>query len=122
MSECAPQEMNWNDWVRALDRQVHGDIGQLMSGISPIQTTLVYLDWLSHLLISPGKQLDLVKQTAEDLSAAMANPANSHLSTDAQGRPCDVPDRRFASQAWAMAINASARPANTAPSQIACTA
>ena len=100
MSECNPTDMTWNDWVRALDRQVHGDIGQLMSGISPIQTTLVYLDWLSHLMISPGKQLDLVKQTAEDLSAAAANPAASHLSTDTQGRPSDVPDRRFASQGW----------------------
>jgi polyhydroxyalkanoate synthase len=92
--------MSWNDWVRALDLQVHGDIGQLMSGISPIQTTLVYLDWLSHLLISPGKQLDLIKQTAEDLSAAAANPAISHLGTDAQGRPSAVADRRFASEGW----------------------
>lgn len=100
MSECTPQDMSWDDWVRALDRQVHGDIGQLMSGISPIQTTLVYLDWLSHLMISPGKQLDLVKQTAEDLSAALGNPATSHLSTDAKGRPSEVPDRRFASEAW----------------------
>ena len=100
MSECPPQDMSWNDWVRALDRQVHGDIGQLMSGISPIQATLVYLDWLSHLLISPGKQLDLVKQTAEDLSAAAANPAISRLGTDAQGRPAAVADRRFASEGW----------------------
>ncbi|WP_286746484.1 poly-beta-hydroxybutyrate polymerase N-terminal domain-containing protein, partial [Aquabacterium sp. UBA2148] len=100
MSECPPQDMSWNDWVRALDRQVHGDIGQLMSGISPIQTTLVYLDWLSHLMISPGKQLDLIKQTAEDLSAAVTNPAHAHLGTDPQGRPSDQPDRRFASAGW----------------------
>jgi polyhydroxyalkanoate synthase len=100
MSECPPKEMSWNDWVRALDRQVHGDIGQLMSGISPIQTTLVYLDWISHLLISPGKQLDLVKQTAEDLSAVAANPASRQRVDDAQGRPSSTPDRRFAGEGW----------------------
>jgi len=100
MSECPPQKMSWNDWVRALDRQVHGDLGQLMSGISPIQTTLVYLDWLSHLMISPGKQLDLVKQAAEDVVSTAASLNTARQSTDAEGHPAPQLDRRFGHEAW----------------------
>ena len=100
MSECPPQDMGWDDWVRALDRQVHGDIGQLMSGISPIQTSLVYLDWLSHLLISPGKQLDLLKQAGDDVAQAAADLTHARQATDQHGWPARLPDRRFASEGW----------------------
>ena len=30
--------MSWDDWVRALDLHMHSQVGQLMGGISPIQT------------------------------------------------------------------------------------
>ena len=90
----------WDDWVHSLDLYVHGQIGQLMNGISPIQTSLVYLDWLSHLLVSPGKQLDIIKQTTEDLAEAATAGAQAHRGTDAKGHRGPMVDRRFAALSW----------------------
>jgi polyhydroxyalkanoate synthase len=61
--------------LRNVDRTVHSQIGQAFSGISPIQAGLVYLDWLSHLAISPGKQMDLMRQTMEDIQQVSSDLA-----------------------------------------------
>ena len=70
-----------------LDRIVHAQLAKLTRGQSPASTLEASLDWLSHLAVSPGKQLTLAMQAlgggSEDL--AKEPPAK---------------DRRFAAPAW----------------------
>jgi len=87
---------HWQELVGQIDRHVQGKMGQMMGGISPIQTTLVYLDWLSHLMISPGKQLDVIKGTLEDAQDA----AFKLMQADTQGGEPGRDDPRFASPGW----------------------
>ncbi|MEN9452820.1 MAG: hypothetical protein RLZZ369_1879, partial [Pseudomonadota bacterium] len=104
--------------LRNVDRTVHSQIGQAFSGISPIQAGLVYLDWLSHLAISPGKQMDLMRQTMEDIQqvssdlAAHALPFQDKYQQGCCGvltgkegdRRFKAPkegDRRFKAPVWA---------------------
>ncbi|MEK6670107.1 alpha/beta fold hydrolase [uncultured Aquabacterium sp.] len=107
-------KMSWDDWVRALDLHTHSQVGQLMGGISPIQSTLVYLDWLMHLMISPGKQLDIVKRSADDVTLAVNRLVQGGIDSARHDHEADAPvqagcahplplpvhDRRFASPAW----------------------
>ena len=88
-------EQQWRALVEQIDRHAQGKTGQMMGGISPIQTTLVYLDWLSHLMASPGKQLDVLKGTLEDVQEATVKlmQPGQHPSNC-----CDDP--RFSSPAW----------------------
>ena len=85
----------WQELVHKIDRHTQGKMGQMMGGVSPIHSMLVYLDWLSHLAISPGKQLDVVKGTLEDAQEAAANL----LQPGRQSSNCCT-DPRFASAAW----------------------
>lgn len=94
--------------LRNVDRTVHSQIGQAFSGISPIQAGLVYLDWLSHLAISPGKQMDLMRQTMEDIQQVSSDLA-AHALPFQDKHPegcCGVltgkeGDRRFKAPVWA---------------------
>ncbi len=47
---------NWDRLLRAWR-------GRLSFGLSPTGLSLVYLDWLLHLGVSPGKQIDLVRKS-----------------------------------------------------------
>ena len=88
-------QKQWQDLVQQIDRHVHGTMGQAMGGISPIQSTLVYLDWLGLLMTSPGKQLDVIKGTLEDAQQAAVN-----LMQPGQTPTLCCTDPRFASGAW----------------------
>lgn len=90
----------WQALVQQINQHLQGQVGQLLGGISPVQTTLVYLDWLAHLLGSPGKQLDVLQQTVLDIEEAALGMALSG-ATDAQAtEPNGTSDPRFASRAW----------------------
>jgi len=94
-TQQTPEHQAWQELVKGIDRHVQGQMGQLLGGISPIQTTLVFLDWLSHLAISPGKQLDVIKSTVDDAQAAMEALASPNHGATRQGE-----DRRFAAAPW----------------------
>ena len=38
-----------------MDHEFKAALSRAFSGMSPIEISLAYLDWLSHLAISPGK-------------------------------------------------------------------
>jgi polyhydroxyalkanoate synthase len=92
-------DQRWQEWVTQIDQHVQGRMGQLIGGILPLQTTLVYLDWLGHLMVSPGKQLDVVKGALEDTQAA-AQDLWMHGKDGAQEPREAALDKRFASAAW----------------------
>jgi polyhydroxyalkanoate synthase len=107
---CASaEEDHWRALTRQINQHVQGQIGQMLGGISPVQTSLVYLDWLAHLLGAPGKQLDVLRQTLQDTEAAaigltmdgaMSAMAGGGRPASGQPRPNASTDPRFASDGW----------------------
>ncbi|MEZ5934947.1 MAG: alpha/beta fold hydrolase [Alphaproteobacteria bacterium] len=85
----------------ALDRAFKAGLARLTNGISPAGMTALYVDWLAHLALSPGKQLQLVEKAARK-SARLA----LYLGQTASGvnaPPCIEPlpqDRRFRHESW----------------------
>jgi polyhydroxyalkanoate synthase len=94
LQEQVTPDQHWHELVTQIDRHVQGSMGQLTGGMSHIHGMLVYLDWLSHLMISPGKQLDVIKGTLEDAQQAAANLMQAN-----QSAVCCT-DPRFSTPAW----------------------
>ena len=46
-------------WAEAMDRTLHYLLSRATLGVSPIGLANAYFDWLAHLALSPGKQLQL---------------------------------------------------------------
>ncbi|WP_374593683.1 PHA/PHB synthase family protein [Aquabacterium sp.] len=93
-----------------LDRTYRARLGHLTGGLSPIQTTLAYLDWAWHLMAAPGKQLELwhaaaldAEQVAHKLVAdAQAAPEAAESEPRYNPRQPGVPkDKRFNHPGWA---------------------
>ena len=84
-----------------VDRSIHATLARLTLGLSPAALAECYLDWATHLAMSPGKQLQLVQKSARKLARLV-----HHLGECACGRatePCIQPlpqDQRFVSEAW----------------------
>jgi polyhydroxyalkanoate synthase len=76
-------------------------IGRLSFGLSPPGLLLVYLDWLTHLAVSPGKQMDLVRKL-------LRKALRFALYATRAGLPGETPpaieplpqDQRFSDPAW----------------------
>lgn len=79
----------------ALDCFVHGALAELTSGLSPVLAAQAWLDWISHLGLSPGKQAQLL---------ALCQEAALRLGGLACGASAgggdSAPDRRFADDGW----------------------
>ena len=92
-----------------IDQTFRARLGKLTGGVSVIQSSLVYLDWFAHLMVSPGKQLELMhaaaldaQQVAQNLMCTAAAPAEHadalpRYNLRQSGQP---KDRRFADPAW----------------------
>lgn len=77
----------------ALDRMAHAAVAKATSGLSPSVLAEAWMDWATHLAVSPGKQMSLAAQAlkgAQDLWAAS-------LGVVPEGAESD---RRFAGEAW----------------------
>ncbi len=99
--------------TQLLDQKAHAALAQATKATSPTTALLAGIDWASHLLVSPGKQMELLdlatSQSRELLRLAQraantawgvganASPPASGEKTDASG---SRPDRRFADPAW----------------------
>src|SRR4051794_9147739 len=57
----------------AYDQAVHGAIAEMTGGRSPVAIMEAWLDWASHLAMSPGMQIDLCLRAAA-ASARLAAP------------------------------------------------
>lgn len=87
--------------VEKLDRGYHANLARLTMGISPAALTLAYVDWLSHLAISPGKQMQLAEKALRKAVRLGLFATKSALNPET---PCCIEplpqDRRFANDAW----------------------
>jgi polyhydroxyalkanoate synthase len=84
LGQAAPASGTFERY-RDLDRLLLSSISQLTGGLAPATLAGAALDWWTHLLVSPAKQLELL-----------------HLAVDAATRPLEpLPqDKRFSDAAW----------------------
>jgi polyhydroxyalkanoate synthase len=85
----------------SIDRIVRALVGRATLAISPSAVALACLDWLVHLGVSPGKQMELVQKAARKAARFWIYATRS--LTD-QSTACCIDalpqDRRFRSEAW----------------------
>ncbi|RAR62982.1 polyhydroxyalkanoate synthase [Onishia taeanensis] len=83
------------------DRLMRASLARLTSGVSPSAVVLTYVDWLTSVAMSPGKQATLARK-AMDKQLRLAMWAG-RSALDAEAAPCIEPlpqDRRFRAPAW----------------------
>ncbi|MFT7135506.1 MAG: polyhydroxyalkanoate synthase [Akkermansiaceae bacterium] len=84
-----------------LDRMAHTAVAKATSGLSPSVLAEAWMDWATHLAVSPGKQLKLIEQAVQNSQAlwsASLGVGKREAAPDIT--PAQNPDRRFASEAW----------------------
>ena len=84
-----------------IDRAFKARLARLTLGMSPAGITSKYFEWFAHLLLSPGKQLDLIEK-AQRKSSRFATYAANYVR-DSKLSPCIEPlphDRRFNHESW----------------------
>jgi polyhydroxyalkanoate synthase len=83
------------------DRLLRARVGRLTFGLSPPGLLLDYLDWLTHLGLSPGKQLDLGRKLFRKAVRFGAYAARAAVQPDTPPAIEPLPqDQRFADPAW----------------------
>lgn len=83
------------------DRLFHAQLGKATFGLSPVSLMVTYLDWFAHLMISPGKQAELLEKVQRKTSRFAMYAARSAF--DPETPPIIEPlpqDRRFRNEAW----------------------
>ena len=85
----------------SLDRTYHAWLGKLTMSISPAAFMLAYMDWLSHLSVSPGRQLELVQKAIRKTMRYSVFAAHATLDKNTPPCMCPLPqDKRFSSKDW----------------------
>jgi polyhydroxyalkanoate synthase len=88
--------------ARTLDHLSMSAIASLTNAISPATLAQSYMDWLIHLTVAPGKQLQLGAKAGRKL-ARLADYAARSTAGDGKARPAIEPlpqDHRFDDPAW----------------------
>jgi polyhydroxyalkanoate synthase subunit PhaC len=84
------------------DRAFHAMLARLTGGISPVALSLAYIDWASHLMAAPQRQMEISQDALR--SAGKLFKSALHYFSSAQG-PWSLiqpqpQDRRFAKPEW----------------------
>jgi polyhydroxyalkanoate synthase len=90
-----------DDPFSQLDRALRAALGRLTAGVSPAALGAAYLDWAIHLLVSPGRRLQLANLAMSGMleNAAFARHCALRGSTDPCA--CALPqDNRFRAPEW----------------------
>jgi polyhydroxyalkanoate synthase len=82
-----------------IDQEFKSRLAKACMGMSPIEILIAYVDWLSHLSISPGKQLKLV-QSLFKKSASLGLYSIKSLSGSAADGPASKLERRVSGEDW----------------------
>ncbi len=85
----------------SIDRAFKANLARLTLGLSPAVLAEQTFDWLVHLAISPGKQLQLIEKAFR--KGARFGTYAAHSAVNADVAPCIAPlpqDRRFEGTTW----------------------
>ena len=88
--------------AESLDRSFHYLVSRYTFGLSPTARASAELDWLMHLAMSPGKQLQLMQKAARKWTRLATYIGHCMLRDDG-ATPCVEPlaqDKRFRADAW----------------------
>lgn len=86
-----------------MDRATGAALAQLTGGLSPASIGAAFGDWLSHLAISPGRQMHLGAKAMRKMLRYADYARDAAVSGDTPPPPCIEPlpqDRRFDDPAW----------------------
>ena len=87
--------------THALDHAFKANLARLTNGISPAGMASLYVAWLSHLALSPGKQLQLVEKAARKSARLALYLGQAAAGTNPAPAIEPLPqDRRFHQEAW----------------------
>lgn len=84
------------------DRLLRVMVSPATGGISPSGLAGAYADWMVHLALSPGRQLQLMEKAQRKVSRWLVN-AGQTMAQGGKAEPCIEPlpqDRRFRDPAW----------------------
>jgi polyhydroxyalkanoate synthase len=85
--------------ARRLDREVRGMIARTTRGMSPVELSLAYLDWLVHLSLSPGRLALLMQSFVRKSVQLGIYNARAILGRGGDG-PAALSERRMQGDAW----------------------
>lgn len=87
--------------ARTIDHFFSAILGRLTLGVSPAGFITAYVEWLSHLVASPGKQMELVQKAARKASRFVVQAARATMDSDAPPVIQPLPqDHRFRAEEW----------------------
>jgi len=87
-----------------LDRSLRAGLGKLTGGISPAALGGAYLDWAIHLMVSPGKQLELAHKAMTGMLDNAGFAARCAAGTAEDPCRCALSqDTRFRAPEWQVA-------------------
>ena len=85
-------------FAEVIDRSLHYAMSRLTFGLSPMALAETYFDWLVHLSLSPGKQLQLWQKGARKSTRLASHLIRCATRLGADTEPCISPlpqDKRF---------------------------
>ena len=94
-------ESNCGITAKDIDQAFKANMSQFTFGISPAGLASSYFDWLAHLAMSPGKQIELAGKKLKKNTKLLEYAVKSAIDSDTA--PCIEPlpqDRRFKDPTW----------------------
>jgi len=99
-SESLPQPGSFEAPKRTpfagVDRTFKANLARLTQGITPAGLALAYFDWLTHLMLAPGKQLQLVEKAGRTPACLCTPPVLWRIQ---KHRYASTPSRRITASA-----------------------
>jgi len=87
------------DSSRTIDHEVRSALAQLTGGLSPVQLTTAYIDWLAHLAMSPGKR-DSLRKSLQLKLMELSALATTHIALKDEAPALALNDKAFAGEHW----------------------
>ena len=81
----------------AFDRIIHGTLAEQTAGSSPVLAATAWMDWVAHLAMSPGKQIELALEAGAALQrmGERLNNASAAAGTQSGSRFNDAGWKQF---------------------------
>lgn len=83
-----------------VDHACHWALAEATNGVSPMAVSVAFVEWATHLALSPGKQMQLVGKGARKWARFAAIAANSFVGDHAPKIAPLPQDRRFIAPEW----------------------
>lgn len=83
----------------AIDRALHAHLGKFTAGLSPAALALAYFDWATHLILYPGRQLELIQKAWQKLFYLHTHTM-WHFMNYQRDDCFPTMDKRFSSKEW----------------------